>query len=172
MKDLISKAEVLQEALPYIRRFRGATFVIKYGGHAMVDEELKRSFARDVALLKYVGLSPVVVHGGGPQIGEMLGRLGISSRFVDGQRVTEGTDRIGRLRDRPDRDACSEPAGLGVEAFGIVDGEERRYRFGTVQPRLDRQLAANSGRLAHRQGDRRRVQPHGRCRLQVRRGCR
>ena len=89
MKDLISKAEVLQEALPYIRRFRGATFVIKYGGHAMVDEELKRSFARDVALLKYVGLSPVVVHGGGPQIGEMLGRLGISSLFVDGQRVTD-----------------------------------------------------------------------------------
>lgn len=89
MKELISKAEVLHEALPYIRRFHGATFVIKYGGHAMVDEELKRSFARDVALLKYVGLSPVVVHGGGPQIGEMLGRLGITSRFVDGQRVTD-----------------------------------------------------------------------------------
>lgn len=89
MKDLINKAEVLHEALPYIRRFHGATFVIKYGGHAMVDAELKDSFARDVALLRYVGLNPVVVHGGGPQIGEMLKRLGIESRFVDGQRVTD-----------------------------------------------------------------------------------
>jgi len=89
VKDLINKAEVLHEALPYIRRFHGATFVIKYGGHAMVDAELKDSFARDVALLRYVGLNPVVVHGGGPQIGEMLKRLGIESRFVDGQRVTD-----------------------------------------------------------------------------------
>ncbi|MBI2894556.1 MAG: acetylglutamate kinase [Deltaproteobacteria bacterium] len=89
MKELIEKAEVLQEALPYIRRFRGSRFVIKYGGHAMVDADLKRSFARDVALLRYVGLSPVVVHGGGPQIGEMLDRLGIQTRFVDGQRVTD-----------------------------------------------------------------------------------
>lgn len=89
MKELVEKAEVLQEALPYIRRFRGARFVIKYGGHAMVDADLKRSFARDVALLRYVGLSPVVVHGGGPQIGEMLDRLGIQTRFVDGQRVTD-----------------------------------------------------------------------------------
>jgi len=89
VKDLIEKAGVLHEALPYIRRFHGATFVVKYGGHAMVDGDLKDSFARDVALLKLVGIHPVVVHGGGPQIGEMLGRLGMSTRFVDGQRVTD-----------------------------------------------------------------------------------
>lgn len=82
-------AVVLVEALPYIRRFRGKTIVVKYGGNAMVDAQLKHSFARDIVLMKLVGMNPVVVHGGGPQIGELLGRLGIESRFVDGQRVTD-----------------------------------------------------------------------------------
>jgi acetylglutamate kinase len=82
-------AVVLVEALPYIRRFRGQTIVVKYGGNAMVDAQLKHSFARDIVLMKLVGMNPVVVHGGGPQIGELLGRLGIESRFVDGQRVTD-----------------------------------------------------------------------------------
>ncbi len=82
-------AVVLVEALPYIRRFRGQTIVVKYGGNAMVDAQLKHSFARDIVLMKLVGMNPVVVHGGGPQIGELLGRLGIQSRFVDGQRVTD-----------------------------------------------------------------------------------
>ncbi len=82
-------ARVLAEALPYIRRFRGKTIVIKYGGNAMVDEELKNSFARDVVLMKTVGINPVVVHGGGPQIGNLLERLGKESQFVSGMRVTD-----------------------------------------------------------------------------------
>ena len=82
-------ADILIEALPYIRRFSGQTIVIKYGGHAMVDEGLKQDFARDVTLLKLIGFNPVVVHGGGPQIGSVLDKMGISSRFVDGMRVTD-----------------------------------------------------------------------------------
>ncbi len=82
-------AQVLVEALPYIQRFAGSTVVIKYGGNAMEDDELKHSFARDVVLMKAVGLHPVIVHGGGPQIGNLLDRLGKESRFVQGMRVTD-----------------------------------------------------------------------------------
>ncbi len=89
MNKLIKKANVLIEALPYIRTFRGKTIVIKYGGHAMTDGSLKERFAQDVVLLKYVGLNPVIVHGGGPQIDKMLDRLGIEARFRHGVRVTD-----------------------------------------------------------------------------------
>lgn len=89
MDDFIGKAEVLVEALPYIQRFYGKTFVIKYGGHAMENEELKQSFAQDIVLLKYVGINPVVVHGGGPQIDSVLEKMGITSRYVRGMRVTD-----------------------------------------------------------------------------------
>ncbi|MCA9530274.1 MAG: acetylglutamate kinase [Myxococcales bacterium] len=89
MQDLIDKAGVLLEALPYIRRFHGDTFVIKYGGHAMVDAALRDSFARDVVLMKFVGLNPVIVHGGGPQIDETLAAMGASSERVEGLRVTD-----------------------------------------------------------------------------------
>lgn len=82
-------AQVLTEALPYIKRFQGQTIVIKYGGNAMVDEDLKQSFARDVVLMKLVGMNPIVVHGGGPQIGEHLKKIGKESHFVDGIRVTD-----------------------------------------------------------------------------------
>ncbi|PCM42998.1 acetylglutamate kinase [Marinobacter sp. ANT_B65] len=82
-------ATVLSRGLPYIQRFTGKTVVIKYGGNAMENEELKRSFARDVVLMKLVGINPIVVHGGGPQIGELLKRLNIQSRFVNGMRVTD-----------------------------------------------------------------------------------
>ena len=82
-------AQVLAEALPYIRRFRGKTVVIKYGGNAMVDETLKSGFARDIVLMKLVGINPVVVHGGGPQIGMLLEKLGKESKFIDGMRVTD-----------------------------------------------------------------------------------
>jgi len=85
----VEKASVLVEALPYIKKFRGKTIVIKYGGHAMDDERLREAFCRDVVLMKYVGLNPVVVHGGGPQIGQMLDRLQVPSRFVAGMRVTD-----------------------------------------------------------------------------------
>jgi acetylglutamate kinase len=89
VQKLIDKAKVLIEALPYIRRFLDKTLVIKYGGHAMTDEGLRASFAVDVVLLKYIGLKPVIVHGGGPQIERTLGRLGIESSFVNGLRVTD-----------------------------------------------------------------------------------
>ncbi len=82
-------AQVLTEALPYIQRFSGKTLVIKYGGNAMTDETLKNSFARDVVLLKAVGINPVIVHGGGPQIGELLQRVGKQSEFINGMRVTD-----------------------------------------------------------------------------------
>lgn len=81
-------AHVLVEALPYIQRFQGKTMVIKYGGNAMIDQTLKEGFARDVVLMKLVGINPVIVHGGGPQIGDLLKRLGITSEFVQGMRVT------------------------------------------------------------------------------------
>ncbi len=89
MRELIDKAEVLVEAMPYIRRFANSTIVLKYGGSAMSDPALRASFARDVVLLKFIGLRPVIVHGGGPQIGRILERLGVQSTFVDGLRVTD-----------------------------------------------------------------------------------
>ena len=86
---LLAKAETLAEALPYMQRYAGKTFVVKYGGHAMGDPEAARDFAEDVALMKAVGINVVVVHGGGPQIGAMLKRLGVESKFVGGLRVTD-----------------------------------------------------------------------------------
>ena len=86
---MLAKAETLVEALPFLQRYAGRTFVVKYGGHAMGDPELAHDFAEDVVLLKAVGINPVVVHGGGPQIGSMLKKLGVESRFVDGLRVTD-----------------------------------------------------------------------------------
>lgn len=88
-KSAVNTVEVLSEALPYIQRFAGKTVVIKYGGNAMVDEALKSSFARDIVLLKLIGINPVVVHGGGPQIGDLMKRVGKESRFVEGMRVTD-----------------------------------------------------------------------------------
>jgi len=82
-------ARVLTEALPYIQKFYGKTIVVKYGGNAMVDENLKNSFARDIVLMKLVGMNPIVVHGGGPQIGQLLDKLGKESQFIDGMRVTD-----------------------------------------------------------------------------------
>ena len=85
----MERADILLEALPYIRRFYNKTIVIKYGGHAMVDEELKDKFAQDVVMMKYIGINPVVVHGGGPQIGSFLKKLGKESKFIQGMRVTD-----------------------------------------------------------------------------------
>jgi acetylglutamate kinase len=86
--SMLAKAETLTEALPYLQRYAGKTFVVKYGGHAMGDAALARDFASDIVLLKAVGINPVVVHGGGPQIGAMLKRVGVESNFIDGLRVT------------------------------------------------------------------------------------
>ena len=93
MENNISKttvADILIEALPYIRNFAGMTVVVKYGGHAMVDEQLKEDFARDISLLKFIGIHPVVVHGGGPQINSVLDQMGITPKFVRGMRMTDG----------------------------------------------------------------------------------
>lgn len=89
MEKLIEKAKILIEAMPFIQNFRGKTFVIKYGGNAMIDESLKQGFAQDVVLLRYIGINPVVVHGGGPQIGKTMERMGKKPTFVSGQRVTD-----------------------------------------------------------------------------------
>ena len=89
MDKLTHKADVLIEALPYIQRFYNKTIVIKYGGHAMVDNDLKVNFALDVILMRYVGFNPIIVHGGGPQIGDVLNKMGKPSRFVEGMRVTD-----------------------------------------------------------------------------------
>ena len=95
---VLAKAETLTEALPYLQRYAGKTFVVKYGGHAMGDPELARDFAEDVVLLKQVGINPVVVHGGGPQLNAMLKRLGVQSSFVDGLRVTDAeTARVAEM---------------------------------------------------------------------------
>jgi len=89
MKEIKKKAQILMEALPYIKNFYGKTFVIKYGGHAMVDENLKNSFSKNIVLLKYIGINPVIVHGGGPQIGDFLNKIGKKSEFINGMRVTD-----------------------------------------------------------------------------------
>lgn len=89
MQELIEKASILMEALPYIRKFSGKTIVVKYGGAAMVDEKLKESFAKDIIMLDLIGINPIIVHGGGPQIGEVLKKMGIESKFHQGMRITD-----------------------------------------------------------------------------------
>jgi len=90
MMQGLEKAKILIESLPYIKKFSNKTVVIKYGGHAMVDDDLKKNFALDVILLKYIGINPVVVHGGGPQINRFLGKMNIQSDYIEGMRVTDG----------------------------------------------------------------------------------
>jgi acetylglutamate kinase len=138
-------AHVLTEALPYIRRFRGKTVVIKYGGNAMVDEELKSGFARDVVLMKLVGINPVVVHGGGPQIGKLLEKLGKESRFVDGMRVTDSETMdvvemvLGGLVNKEIVNLITRHGGRAVGLTG-KDGDLIRARKLTIKrhtPELD-----------------------------------
>ncbi|MBA3836208.1 MAG: acetylglutamate kinase [Sphingomonas sp.] len=120
--ELLAKAETLTEALPYLQRYKGATFVVKYGGHAMGDAELARDFAEDVVLLKAVGINPVVVHGGGPQIGAMLTQLGVESRFVGGLRVTDAaTARVAEmvLSGAINKELVAWIGGAGGRAIGI-----------------------------------------------------
>ena len=117
-----SKAEVLIEALPYFQRYAGRTFVVKYGGNAMGDDQAARDFADDVVLLKAVGINPVVVHGGGPQIGEMLDRLGVETRFIDGLRVTdEQTAKVAEmvLSGAINKQIVSTIARSGGKAIGL-----------------------------------------------------
>lgn len=118
----LAKAEVLTEALPYMQRYAGATFVIKYGGHAMGDPAAARDFADDVVLMKAVGINPVVVHGGGPQIGAMLKKLGVETSFVDGLRVTDAeTAKVAEmvLSGAINKELVSWIAAAGGKAVGI-----------------------------------------------------
>jgi acetylglutamate kinase len=118
----LAKAETLVEALPFLQRYAGRTFVVKYGGHAMGDPELAHDFAEDVVLLKAVGINPVVVHGGGPQIGAMLKKLGVESRFVDGLRVTDkATAQVAEmvLSGAINKELVSWIARAGGKAMGI-----------------------------------------------------
>jgi acetylglutamate kinase len=131
--SMLAKTEVLVEALPYLQRYAGQTFVVKYGGHAMGDPELARDFAEDIVLLKAVGIRPVVVHGGGPQIGAMLKRLGHESRFVDGLRVTDAATAevaemvLGAINKELVRwinEAGGKAVGLSGKDAGLVRAEK------------------------------------------------
>lgn len=139
-------ASVLTEALPYIRRYHGTTLVIKYGGNAMVEEQLQSTFARDIVLLKLVGMNPVVVHGGGPQIGQLLERLAIPSRFVDGLRVTDAETMdvvemvLGGLVNQEIVSLINQHGGRAVGITG-KDGTLIRARKVTLR-RADPALAA------------------------------
>jgi len=127
VNTVIEKADTLLEALPYIQRFSGKTFVIKYGGHAMENEELRQHFARDIVLLKFVGMNPVVVHGGGPQIGDMLKKLGVNSRFVRGMRVTDAQtmDVVEMVLGKINQEIVTLISNQGGKAVGLSgkDGE-------------------------------------------------
>jgi acetylglutamate kinase len=138
VKDLVDKAEVLVEAMPYMRRFVGRTIVIKYGGHAMQDADLRASFAVDVVLLKYIGVRPVIVHGGGPQIATALGRLGLESTFVSGLRVTDDATMevvemvLGGKVNREIVELIQQAGGRGVGLTGS-DGAMLRVRQKRVE---------------------------------------
>lgn len=121
-QQMLTKAETLIEALPYFQRYAGCSFVVKYGGHAMGDPEAARDFAEDIVLLKAVGINPVVVHGGGPQIGAMLKKLGVESTFVDGLRVTDkATAEVAEmvLSGAINKELVGWIAGAGGKAIGI-----------------------------------------------------
>ncbi len=138
LRDIHRIACTLIEALPYMRRYSGATFVVKYGGHAMGEEHLARDFARDIVLLKQVGINPVVVHGGGPQIKAMLDRLRIRSEFVDGLRVTDAaTVEVVEmvLAGRINKEIVSAIQAAGGKAVGICGKDARLIRARRVTRR-------------------------------------
>jgi acetylglutamate kinase len=160
----LEQASILTEALPFMRRYAGHTFVIKYGGHAMGDDSLAADFARDVVLLKQVGINPVVVHGGGPQIGAMLQRLKIKSEFIDGLRVTDAaTVEIVEmvLSGQINKQIVSSIAAAGGRAIGLSgkDGgliTVRRLTRTTRDPDSNIEKVVDLGFV----GDPDRVDPH------------
>lgn len=138
MKKLIEKAKVLIESLPYIQQFSGKTVVVKYGGNAMVDEELKKSFALDIILMKHIGINPVVVHGGGPQIGEVMKKMGMEPSFVDGYRVTD-SETMGVVEmvlvGRVNKEIVNlinthggRAVGLGGKDGSLITGKKKRLK--------------------------------------------
>ena len=146
MKKLIHKAEILLEALPYIKSFYNKTIVIKYGGSAMVSDDLKENFALDIVMMKYIGINPIVVHGGGPQIDQTLKALGIQSRFIEGQRVTskETIDVVEMvLGGKVNKEIVSLINHQGGTAVGITgkDGDmifAKRHKRVNHSPEMDR----------------------------------
>jgi acetylglutamate kinase len=146
MKKYIEKVNTLLESLPYIRDFYGKTIVIKYGGHAMVDDSLQKSFARDMVLLKLVGMNPVIVHGGGPQINDLLNQIGKKSDFVDGMRVTDSeTMNVVEmvLTGKINKDIVNNINLVGGKAVGLSgkDGRlitaEKLYHVGKNNEKID-----------------------------------
>lgn len=135
LDNLIDRAEILIEAMPYIKQFKGETFVIKYGGNAMIDDNLKNSVIQDIVLLKYVGINPVVVHGGGPEISKLMEKLGIESKFVGGHRVTDSATLdvaemvlVGKLNSEITlriNQAGSKAVGLSGKDAGLIHA--RKY---------------------------------------------
>ena len=144
-KAAMNVAHVLTEALPYIRRFAGKTIVIKYGGNAMENEDLKNSFARDIVLMKTVGINPVIVHGGGPQIGNLLKQLGKESQFIDGMRVTDSETMdvvemvLGGLVNKEIVNNINQHGGLAVGLTGKDGGliHARKMTISRKTPELD-----------------------------------
>jgi acetylglutamate kinase len=142
MQELIKKANILMESLPYIKRFADKTIVIKYGGNAMVEEHLKESFAKDIILMKYIGINPVVVHGGGPQIGSVMEKMGLESRFVRGMRVTDSAtmDVVEMvLGGRVNKEIVANINRHGGRAVGLTgkDGDlirARKMEMKTINP--------------------------------------
>ena len=164
MKKLIHKAEILLEALPYIKNFYNKTIVIKYGGSAMVSDDLKENFALDIVMMKYIGINPVVVHGGGPQIDQTLKALGIQSRFIEGQRVTnkETIDVVEMvLGGKVNKEIVSLINHQGGNAVGITgkDGDmifAKRYNKVNHSPEMDRPEIIDLGLV----GEITKVSPH------------
>ncbi len=148
-KTTLSKAETLIEALPYFQRYAGRTFVVKYGGHAMGDPKAAREFAEDIVLLRAVGINPVVVHGGGPQIGAMLKKLGVESEFIDGLRVTDkATAEIAEmvLSGAINKELVGWIAAAGGKAIGI-SGKDGGLVTATKVKRTSRDPESNIERI-------------------------
>jgi acetylglutamate kinase len=153
MQELIHKAEILLESLPYIKNFYGKTIVIKYGGNAMISDDLKGNFALDIVMMKYIGINPVVVHGGGPQIDKTLKELGIKSKFIEGQRVTskETIDVVEMvLGGKVNKEIVSLINRHGGNAVGITgkDGDlilAKRHKKVKHSPETDRPEIINLG---------------------------
>lgn len=146
---MLAKAETLTDALPYMQRYAGKTFVVKYGGHAMGDATLAKNFAQDIVLLKAVGINPVVVHGGGPQIGAMLERVGVESKFVDGLRVTtKETAEIAEmvLSGAINKELVSWIGQAGGSAIGI-SGKDGGFVKATKLRRTERDPDSNIERI-------------------------
>ncbi len=137
-KTFLARAEFLMQALPFMQRYRGETVVIKFGGHAMINDELFTSFARDVLLLKQVGIHPIIVHGGGPKINEMLKKLAIESNFIDGLRVTDAAsiEIVSMVLNQLNKRITSEIVKLGGQAIGICGADGGLMRTKAAQPQI------------------------------------